>query len=129
MIEFNGWVKLALSTDGEGEDNVTDAVQEVLPFVASIRGRATFPFVQARNGYYYLHVAGAANHRGVDWSETEQLLQLVARRFAGAYGIVYLLDDEDPQVDNAFVAYVVRRGTVECFPDPFLSPCNPLIHE
>lgn len=97
MIEFNGWVRLALSTDGEGEDRVTEAVQAVLPRVEGIRGRAAFPLVQARNGSYYLHVAGNANHKGVDWVETEELLQEIAHRFPGAYGVVYLRDDEDRQ--------------------------------
>ncbi|OGX87956.1 Imm7 family immunity protein [Hymenobacter coccineus] len=130
MIEFNGWVRLALSTDGEGEDHVTGAVQGVLPFVDTVRGHDTFPLIQARNGSYYLHVAGNANHQGEDWTETEQLLHKVARRFPGAYGVVYLRDDEDSQGNNnAFVVYAVRRGVVECLPDPFLSPCNPVIEE
>lgn len=130
MIEFNGWVCLALSTDGEGEDRATEAVQAVLPLVDAVRGPATFPLIQARNGSYYLHVAGNANHRGGGWAETEQLLHEVARRFPGAYGLVHLRDDEDSQGnDNAFVVYAVRRGTVECLPDPFLSPCNPVIEE
>ena len=130
MIEFNGWVHLSLSTDGEGEDEVTAAVHAMMPLVANIRGRATFPLVEARNGSYCLHVAGNANHNGVDWAETHALLQEVARRFPGAYGVVHLRDDEDPQGnDNAFVVYVVRRGTVTCHPDPFLSPCYPVIHD
>jgi hypothetical protein len=130
MIEFNGWVRLALSTDGEGEAQATEAVQAVLSLVNEVRGHATFPFIEARNGSYYLHVAGNANHRGVDWAETEQLLHEVAGRFPGAYGVVCLRDDEDPQGnDNAFVVYAVRRGTVACLPDPFLSPCNPVIEE
>jgi hypothetical protein len=130
MIEFNGWVCLALSTDGEGEDAVTRAVQALLPLVDKIRGHATFPFVQARNGSYYLHVAGSANHNGVDWAETNDLLHETARRFPGAYGLVHLRDDEDTQGnDNAFVVYVVRRSTVECHADPFLSPCNPVIED
>lgn len=130
MIEFNGWVHLALSTDGEGEDHLVEAVQGVLPFVNTVRSHDTFPFIQARNGSYYLHVAGNANHRGADWTETEQLLHEVARRFPGAYGVVYLRDDEAPRGnDNAFVVHVVRHGAVECLPDPFLSPCNPVIEE
>jgi hypothetical protein len=101
-----------------------------VPLVNAIRGQATFPFVEARNGSYYLHVAGNANHKGVDWTETKELLQEVANRFPGAYGLVHLRDDEDAQGnDNAFVVYVVRRGTVECRLDPFLSPCDPVIWE
>jgi len=130
MIEFNGWVQLALSTDGEGEDNVTSAVQVFGRIVDGIRCHATFPFIQARNGSYYLHVAGNANHNGLDWAETSELLEEVANRFPGAYGLVYLRDDEDSQGnENAFVVYVVRRGTVECHLDSFLSPCNPVIEE
>ncbi|RYY20956.1 MAG: hypothetical protein EOO36_02025, partial [Cytophagaceae bacterium] len=54
----------------------------------------------------------------------------VAPRLPGAYGLVHLRDGEDlPGNDNAFMVYVVRRGTVECHPDPFLSPCNPAIEE
>jgi hypothetical protein len=130
MIDFNGWVRLALSTDGEGEDNVLSAVQALRRLVDGIRGPATFPFLQARNGSYYLHVTGNANHNGLDWAETDELLQEVAGRFPGAYGLVHLRDDEDPQGnDNAFVVYVVRRGTVERHPDSFLSPCNLVIEE
>lgn len=130
MVEFNGWIHLALSTDGEGEDPIISAVQAIRPLVESIRGQATFPFLQARNGSYYLHVAGNANHNGIDWAETNELLQEVARRFPGAYGLVHLRDDEDGQsYENVFKVYVVRRGTVACHPDSFLSPCNPTIEE
>jgi hypothetical protein len=130
MIEFNGWVKLALSTDGEGEDDVTSAIQEFTPLVNRLRTRGSFPFIEARNGSYYLHLAGAANHQGVEWEETVQLLHQVAARFPGAYGTVYLRDDEDHQGrDNAFSVYVVRRGEVKCVPDTLLSPCNPVIEE
>ncbi|MFD1874425.1 Imm7 family immunity protein [Hymenobacter bucti] len=130
MIEFNGWVRLALSTDGEGEDHGTSTVQAIRRLADGIRGYTTFPFVQVRNGSYYLHVAGNANHNGLDWAETNELLQEVARRFPAAYGLVHLRDDEDAHGnDNAFMVYVVRRGTVECHPDSFLSPCNPIIEE
>jgi hypothetical protein len=130
MIEFNGWVKLAISTDGEGEDGVTAAVKALSPFVDQLRTRGSFPFIEARNGYYYLHLAGAANHNGVDWEETHQLLQQVAARFPGAYGTVYLRDDEDKQGrDNAFSVYLVRRGIVESILDTLLSPCSPIIED
>jgi hypothetical protein len=121
MIEFNGRVRLAFFTDGEGEDHATQAVKAVLPLVDVVRGPAVFPLIEARNGSYYLHVAGNADHRGVDWAETEQLLHEVARRFPGAYGLVYLRDDEDPQGnDNAFVVYAARQRGV--FTRPVLVP-------
>jgi hypothetical protein len=128
MIEFNGWVRLALSTDGE--DHVTSAIQAIRRLADGIRGHATFPFVHVRNGSYYLHLAGNANHNGLDWAETNELLQEVARRFPAAYGLVHLRDDEDAHGnDNAFMVYVVRRGMVERHLDSFLSPCNPLIED
>jgi hypothetical protein len=112
------------------EDDVISAVQALRGLLDGIRGPATFPFVEARNGSYCLYLAGNANHNGLDWAETNDLLHEVAHRFPGAYGLVHLRDDEDAHGNNnAFVVYVVRRGTVARHADFFLSPCNPVIED
>jgi hypothetical protein len=135
MIEFNGWVKLAFSTDGESEATAEAAaalhtLTELVGVVNQTRTWGSFPLIEARNGYAYLHLAGAANRLGVDWHETLHLLHQAARLFPGAYGTVYLRDDEDPLgQDNGFYVYVVRRGVVSCVLDTLLSPCNPVIEE
>jgi hypothetical protein len=130
MIEFNGWVTLALSADGDGVEGMIAAVKELSPLVNQLRTQVSFPYIEARNGRYYLHLSGAANHKGIDWNETQQLLHQVAARFPGAYGAVYLRDDEDQQGrGNAFNVFSVRRGTVESVLDTLLSPCSPVIED
>jgi hypothetical protein len=79
MIEFNGWVKLAFSTDGKSEDTdeaaaALHALKGLVGVVNQTRTWGSFPFIEARNGYAYLHLAGAANRLGVDWHETLYLL-------------------------------------------------------
>jgi Immunity protein 7 len=66
--------------------------------------------------------------RGVD-ERLAELLQFLAARLPGAYGLLYEHDDErtEPPGPNAFRVRVLARGMVTERADPFLSPLRPVV--
>ncbi|WP_328614628.1 immunity 7 family protein [Amycolatopsis sp. NBC_00355] len=59
------------------------------------------------------------------------LLDFVARRFPGSWGLLYERSDdlERPPGPGAFRVRVMARGRLVTRLDPFLSPVNPVIED
>lgn len=47
----------------------------------------------------------------------------------GSYGVLYILDDEAPGLDDEFQIIAMRRGQIVRFTDTHLSPCVPTIED
>lgn len=129
MVELHGWLCIRACAGDEdrlpagSEDAVIQSVLSALE--ASPRKTD----LQYANGTPYLRTLLDANHRGTETDEIIELYRKIAETASGSYGMIWLHDDEDAQHFNAFQVYLFRRGTMELHPDPWLSPCIPVIED
>ncbi|KAI9135575.1 Imm7 family immunity protein [Acaryochloris sp. CCMEE 5410] len=85
---------------------------------------------QRCNGCDSVSVAGQHNHRA---DYIVDLFVWIAKNAPGAYGILYIRDDEDSKrgadYTNDFRVWKLCRGNLIETSDPFLSPCVPTIED
>lgn len=132
MFEYHGWITVK-SSPGEEEDEDTlprslrSGIETLLAGLAEGTG---LTHLQAVNGDTQIHLGGFTNHRGGQGSEIIEAFGRIAAMAPGSYGLLYVWDDEDPEVDrNEFQVFVMRRGTVTRQADTFLSPRVPAIED
>jgi hypothetical protein len=128
MFEFHGWINIVASEPGEG------SWQEDQDALAALRARAGearnqvgcwFDVVETDNGQIVAVAHGLRNHRQEGPLE---LLRWVAERYPWSYGLLYVLNDENPQRSNEFVVSRLARGVVTEHADALLSPAEPTVH-
>jgi hypothetical protein len=131
VYEFHGWFGLAESTEEADTGGLAELVREL----RTLLGGPTWPTAAADirllNGQYFLSVVGFVNRRRGEAGDLDDLLNFLARRLPGSWGMLYERDDEMPVPPgpNAFRVRVLARGQVTERLDPFLSPCRPLIDD
>ena len=83
------------------------------------------------NGSWFLNITSMRNHQGQRVIEINELLQWIAVKFPGAYGLLYERDDEPglPGGIPNFTVRVLARGQIVIREDPFLSPNQPTIED
>lgn len=131
MYEFHGWIKLAESTsdyDVGGLERKCEKLRLRLDKLNWPSGRAE---VLLLNGFYTLTLHATPNRRRSESIELDELLNIVAIDFKGAYGLVYEYDEqiETPGGRGVFSVKVIRRGMCELRLDPFLSPTAPVAED
>lgn len=128
MVEYHGWISIHQSTDGEDEDEIVSIAENIRDIIDKISSPNQILILKPINGVYILHLAGVTNHRAQDVNEIFELIELIASKARGSYGLLYLKDDEDQKGrDNEFIVYKLYRGRIEESSDKLLSPCNPVI--
>jgi hypothetical protein len=97
-------------------------LDEVVPALVSPPGSPSTWFVRAD---------GLVNRRRDEAEELDALVAFIARRFPGAWGLLYERADDlpSPPGPGAFRVRVLARGEVTERLDPFLSPVRPLIED
>jgi len=110
MHEFHAWIGLSESTEESDLGGLQDAVVEL---------------------QYFVTAEGMVNRRREEGERLDLFLAIIARKLPGSWGLIYERDDEmpDPPGPNAFRVRVLARGRIVERPDPFLSPCNPVIED
>lgn len=130
MIETHGWISIALSTDGESEDNLLDAIRPLISMIATISSEQNMVDIRPVNGRYFINILNHPNHKGEDFDNIMMLINYIASTYKGSYGIVYIRDDENALGnDNEFIVYKLIRGKIYIEKDFYLSPCNPIIED
>jgi hypothetical protein len=81
------------------------------------------------NGQAQLWVSGFKNHTTPLAQNMLGLFTHIGDVAPGSYGLLYMLDDEDPEHENRFSVYVLARSTLSEQTDPFLSPFVPLVED
>jgi hypothetical protein len=130
MIDINGWLVLSNSADGETHSgSLSEGLSDLKEYVLSLGSfNQVFAFNKV-NQNHVLNITIAHNHN-LDYIDMiEELLNKVAKRLIGSYGLVYVWNDEDLENHNNFVVYKLAKERVTKERDPFLSPCNPIIEE
>lgn len=128
MHEFHGWIGLSESPEEADTGSLAARVAEVQAEVDRLQWSTASARVEDLNGQSFLFLNGLVNRVRQEAREAEALLARVARDLPGSWGLFYERADEfaDP---NAFRVRVLARGSWTARPDPFLSPCRPVIED
>jgi len=131
MHEFHAWIGLSESTDESDLGGLQDAVRELQELAADSEWHDAVFEVRNLNGQYFVTAEGMVNRRREEGERLDLFLAVIARKLPGSWGLIYERDDEmpDPPGPNAFRVRVLARGRIVERPDPFLSPCNPVIED
>lgn len=131
MHEFHAWIGLSESTEENDLGGLQDAVGELRELAADSRWHDAVFEVRSLNGQFFMRADGLVNRCRDEGERLEVFLAVIARRLPGSYGLIYERDDEMPAPTgpNAFRVRVLARGKATERPDPFLSPCNPVIED
>jgi len=130
MYEFHGWVTIREGWNESQDDEVLLArnVEEIRTEAKrlAVEGFGCKAEVGVANGLYRLTIHGFRNHPQ-PW--VRDLFEAAGRIAKGAYGLLYVHDDEDPDFNNEFQVWVMIRGKVERQRDQHLSPYMPMLEE
>lgn len=131
MHEFHAWIGLSESTEESDIGGLSQAIDELQKMVDVSEWHDAVFELKNLNGQHFLTADGYINRYREEGARLDELLELVARRLPGSWGLIYDRSDEmpDPPGRNAFRVRVVARGSVTEHPDSFLSPCNPVIED
>jgi len=135
MFEFHGWARVQYhthDTDSILQDRCWDNLVE---YVETIPNELVS--YNRYNMCNSVFVNGQHNHRS---EYVIELFQWIADNAPGAYGILYIRDDEDglwgdkdpcrkSDYSNEFRVWRLCRGTLQELDDPFLSPAIPTVED
>ena len=131
MYEFHGWFGIAESTEESDAGSLTEGMADLRERISAIHWSTGGIQLAMYNGQDFLTVNGLINRRRDEAQELTALLDHVASRFPGSWGLLYERADDfgRPPGPGAFRVRVMARGTLEDRLDPFLSPCRPIIED
>ncbi|MEV6674796.1 Imm7 family immunity protein [Streptomyces sp. NPDC051162] len=131
MYEFHGWFGIAESAEEADTGSLSEGVTDLRDRISGIQWATGEVRLAVHNGQHFLTVNGLVNRRRDEARELDALLEHLARRFPGAWGLLYERSDDftDPPGSGAFRVRVMARGAIQERLDPFLSPCQPVIED
>lgn len=131
MYEFHGWFSIAESPEESDAGSLAEGVDILRDQICAIQWATGSIELLVHNGTYFVSVNGLMNRRRDESQELDEIINFIARRFSGAWGILYERSDDfvEPPGDGAFRVRVMARGEVRNRLDPFLSPCRPVIED
>lgn len=131
MYEFHGWFGLAESTEESDVGGLDAAVDELRSRLGELNWQTTVADLSILNGQYYLTLTGLINRRRDEAVDVDEILQFIATRLVGSWGLLYERshDIPVPPGSGAFRVRVLTRGSIRQHLDPFLSPVNPNIED
>jgi Immunity protein 7 len=131
MYQFHGWFALAETPHDIDDGGLKAVLPELQEYLDRFTGGSTVAELHWRNGEPFVNVDGMANRPRQDGVALTDLLNFLAQRLPGSYGLLYESDDEriEPPGNNAFRVRVLARGSVTERDDPFLSPRHPVIED
>ncbi|MCQ4208927.1 Imm7 family immunity protein [Streptomyces longispororuber] len=127
MFEYHGWITVretAGSDDDEGRlRQIVAELQRRIDLMAD-------PYLldlRWMNGEPFIHLGGHANH--APSTDVVELFEQVAAVAPGSYGLLHVLDDEDPEHGNEVRVIRLVRGRVTRHTETLLSPCVPTLED
>jgi hypothetical protein len=79
------------------------------------------------NGEPFIHLGGCSNHRSSP--DVVELFECVSVVAPGSYGLLHILDDEDPEHGNEVRVLRLVRGVVTQHTESLLSPYIPTVED
>lgn len=131
MYEFHGWFGLSESPEESDSGTLYSGVDVLRQRIACLDWATGGVHLAIHNGQHFLTVGGLMNRRRDEADELNSLLEHVASRFPGSWGVLYERSDDfdEPPGPGAFRVRVMARGILQTRLDPFLSPCRPVIED
>ena len=131
MYEFHGWFGIAESTEESDAGGLDSGIDELRTRIAKIDWATGEAVLKVHNGEYFVLANGLMNRRRDEAAELDDLLQHIATRFPGSWGLLYerSSDMNVPPGPGAFRVRVMARGELSVRMDPFLSPVRPTIED
>jgi hypothetical protein len=131
MYEFHGWFGISESPEEADAGTLNEGLAELREKIAEIDWVSGEAALKLHNGQHFVLVNGLISRCRDEAAELDELLQHIAGRFPGSWGILYERSDDmdKPPGPGVFRVRVMARGEVQVRLDPFLSPCQPVIEE
>jgi len=132
MFEFYGWASIGNRPTRPSTSGAQATLTTLQRRLSELRvpGLVEVSFHQDLNGTISaVFVTGLRNHRLESVFAFFKWLGAVAPH---AYGLLYVLDDEDnrgPEHANSFHVWRLVRGVLSEHQDPFLSPFVPIVED
>ncbi|QNS03483.1 Imm7 family immunity protein [Streptomyces xanthii] len=127
MFEYHGWITVRESA---GEDDDADRLRRTVDALRTRVDALDSPYLldlRWMNGEPFLHLGGHSNHRSPP--DVVAFFRHVGRVAPGSYGLLHVLDDEDPGHANEVRVFRLVRGAVTAHTEPLLSPCVPTLED
>ena len=130
MFEFHGWANLQYHTQYEVvSHNEEKTIQRLRKFIKDTDAEDVC-FIRNYNTLDSLVIDGMHNHRR---EYVIEIFKWIADNIPGAYGILYINDDEDSyrenNYENEFRVWKLARGKLEELDDKYLSPRIPEVED
>jgi hypothetical protein len=129
MYTYHLWIVLAESTLENDTGRLATKVQTLEELIAQRIGPLPRAPINQVNYETVFQCSVSRNHRGELFAGLSEVLSWITQQLPGSYGLVYLRDDEDPELPGAFRVLVLARGRIAEHADPFLSPIVPTIED
>jgi hypothetical protein len=131
MYQAHIWCCLAETPQDVDDGDLGAGVEEIQRRLETMTWPAVSVDLRRLNGQWVLTAACFTNRRRGEAVALDELLEFVANRLPGSWGLAYDRDDEmpEPYGPNRFRVRVIARGAVNEANDPFLSPARPVIED
>jgi hypothetical protein len=127
VFEYHGWITVRETATATDDDD------ELLPaMVDAIRRRiadapVSYLFaLEYMNGSPFVHIGGFHNHRN---PAVPDLFRQIGRIAPGSYGLLHILDDEDPAHRDEVRMLTLIRGDVRESTETRMSPPIPTLED
>jgi len=130
MYEYHGWATIRDTPKNADEDNICKTVKIINELIQVHSSFFDAIDLRAVNGAYHLWIAGYRNHKPEGVDDPKIFIEKLAEIAPGSYGLLYVMDDEDPNgFNNEFQVFVLARGKLTKRNDTFLSPFIPVVED
>ncbi|WP_369175824.1 Imm7 family immunity protein [Streptomyces mutabilis] len=127
MFEYHGWIKVReTATDDDDEPRLRQIVDELHLHLAQMDSPYLLD-LRWMNGEPFIHLGGYSNHRSSP--DVVELFERVAVVAPGSYGLLHVMDDEDPEHENEVRVLRLVRGRVTQHTEALLSPYIPTVED
>jgi hypothetical protein len=131
MYQYHGRFALAETPEDIDDGGLRAVLPEVQSYLDRLTSTPDAAQLRWMNGQPFVNVDGKAKRPREDGRALTDLVNFLAQRLPGSYGLLYESDDErtEPPGNNAFRVRVLARGSVTERDDPFLTPLQPVIED
>jgi hypothetical protein len=127
MFEYHGWITVReTATDDDDEPRLRQIVDELHLHLAQMDSPYLLD-LRWMNGEPFIHLGGYSNHRSSP--DVVELFERVAVVAPGSYGLLHVMDDEDPEHENEVRVLRLVRGRVTQHTEALLSPYIPTVED